>query len=104
VLFSDLIRIEERQFALARNPVLDLFLRSAKAFPSLIMQGNLPVPARVLQDFLESSAEVTAAIASGRPVAAAAAQERKFTRLRRNLDPIFQNFRSGSLTSLNRLP
>lgn len=104
VLFSDLIRIEERQFALARNPVLDLFLRSAKAFPSLIMQGNLPVPARVLQDFLDSSAEVTAAIASGRPVAAAAAQERKFTRLSRNLDPIFQNFRSGSLTSLNRPP
>ena len=97
VRFSDLISVEERQFALACNPVLELFLRSAKAFPSLIMHGNLPVPKQVLGEFLESSEEVTAAIAARRPVAAAAAQERKFMRLKRNFDQLFVNFRSGSL-------
>ena len=97
VRFSDLSSVEERQFALACNPVLELFLRSAKAFPSLIMHGNLPVPKQVLGEFLESSEEVTAAIAARRPVAAAAAQERKFMRLKRNFDQLFVNFRSGSL-------
>jgi DNA-binding FadR family transcriptional regulator len=97
VRFSDLISVEERQFALACNPVLELFLRSAKAFPSLIMHGNLPVPQQVLGEFLESSEEVTAAIAARRPVAAAAAQERKFMRLKGNFDKLFVNFRSGSL-------
>ncbi|MDB6014710.1 MAG: hypothetical protein JWL65_6960 [Gammaproteobacteria bacterium] len=98
VLLGELIDVEERQFALARNPVLDLFLRSAKAFPSWIMHGNLPVSRQVLHDFLECSAEVNTAIAANDPVAAGKAQERKFVRLRHNLDQFFANFRSGSLT------
>jgi DNA-binding FadR family transcriptional regulator len=97
VLLSELIDIEERQFALARNPVLDLFLRSAKAFPSWIMHGNLPVSGQVLHDFLECSTEVNEAIAANDPVAAGKAQEHKFVRLRHNLDHFFANFRSGSL-------
>lgn len=97
VLLSELIDIEEQQFALARNPVLDLFLRSAKAFPSWLMQGNLnlPVSSRVLRDFLECSADVNAAVASGNPVAAADAQRRKVARLKQNHDYFFANFRTG---------
>lgn len=97
VLLSELIDIEEHQFALARNPVLDLFLRSAKAFPSWLMQGNLnlPVSSQVLRDFLECSADVNAAIVSGNPVAAAGAQRRKVARLRQNHDYFFANFRTG---------
>jgi DNA-binding FadR family transcriptional regulator len=97
VLLSDLIAVEERQFALARNPVLDLFLRGAKAFPALVTHGNLPVPSPVLRAFVKSSAEVTAAIEARNPLAAAVAQERKFTLLKRNIDHFFVNFRGGSL-------
>lgn len=98
VLQSDLIEIEERQFALAGNPVLNLFLRSAKAFPSWATQGNMRVTGQMLRDFLDCSAEVTAAMAAQNPVAAAAAQEKKFMQLKRGIDTaLFRNFRSGSL-------
>lgn len=96
VLHSELISIEEHQFALARHPVLELFLRSAKAFPCWEMHGNLPVPKQLLRDFIDCSSAVTAAIASRDPVAAAAAQERKYILLKRNFDRV-ANFRSHSL-------
>jgi DNA-binding FadR family transcriptional regulator len=95
VLHSELIAIEERQFALARHPLLELFLRSAKAFPCWEMHGNLPVPKHALRDFLDSSRAVTAAIATRDPLAAAAAQERSFVRLKRNLARV-ASFRSDS--------
>lgn len=47
VRLSDLIAIEEQQFALVANPLLELFLRSAKAFPCWAMQTNRPVPHRI---------------------------------------------------------
>jgi hypothetical protein len=98
VLLSELIEIEEQQFAMAANPLLDLFLRSAKAFPSWVMLGNLPVSPQAVRDFLDLSIEVTDAIIAGNAVAAARAQERKFTQLARSLDHLFTNFRSGSLS------
>lgn len=96
VLHSELIAIEEHQFALARHPVLELFLRSAKAFPCWEMHGNLPVPKQLLRDFLDCSHAATAAIAARDPVAAAEAQERKFILLKRDFDRV-ASFRSGSL-------
>jgi hypothetical protein len=89
--------IEERQWALAANPVLELFLRSAKAFPAWVMKANLPVPADALRDFLAGSAAVTAAIAARKPTAAAAAQERKFNLLERHIQRFFESFRSGCI-------
>ena len=97
VLHSELIAIEAHQFALARHPVLELFLRSAKAFPCWEMHGNSPVPKQLLRDFIDCSNAVTAAIASRDPAAAAAAQERKFILLKRNFDRV-ANFRGNSLT------
>lgn len=94
---SELMAVEERQFALAGHPVLELFLRSAKAFPSWAMHGNLPVPPQALRNFVECSSTVTAAIAAHNPVAAAAAQEHKFMLLEHNFNRIFEKFRSGSL-------
>lgn len=96
VLLSDLVVIEEQQFALANNRVLDLFLRSAQAFRSWPMPGDLPLPRHALADFLECSVAVTAAIRAGKPVAAAAAQELKFARLKHNLKPLFENLRMRS--------
>jgi DNA-binding FadR family transcriptional regulator len=97
LLLSDLMAIEERQWALAANPVLELFLRSAKAFPAWVMKANLPVPADALRDFLAGSAAVTAAIAARKPTAAAAAQERKFNLLERHIQRFFESFRSGCI-------
>ncbi|HEY5754319.1 MAG TPA: hypothetical protein VIU34_00790 [Steroidobacter sp.] len=96
VLHSELIAIEELQFALGRHPVLELFLRSAKAFPCWEMHGNLPVPKPLLRDFLACSSAVTAAIAARDPAAAAVAQERKFILLQPNFERV-ANFRSDSL-------
>lgn len=97
VHMSELMAVEEQQFALAANPILDLCFRSAKAFPSWVIHSNMPVTTQVLHDFLEGSAEVTAALAANKPAAAAAAQEAKFARLKSNLDEFFEHFRSGSL-------
>lgn len=97
VLLSDLVAIEEKQFALAGNPVLNMFWRSAKAFPSWAIQGNFPVAPQTLADFLQCSTQATAAIAEHNAVVAARAQERKFQLLRHNLDQYFKNFRSGSM-------
>jgi len=95
VLHSELSAIEEHQFALAHHPVMELFVRSAEAFPCWEMLGNLPVPKEMLRDFLDSSRATMAAIATRDPVAAANAQERKFLLLKQNFEQIF-NFRSNS--------
>jgi hypothetical protein len=84
-LRSELAAIEMRQLALARNPVLELFLRSAKAFPCLDLLGDPPVPQHALRDFLDSRRAVSAALTQGDPVAAALAQERSFDRPKRSL-------------------
>lgn len=97
VLQSDLIEFEEHQFALAGNPVLSLFFRSAKAFPSWATQGNMPMTPQMLRDFLDCSAEVVAALRARNSVAAAAAQAKKYMLLKRGIGNLFANFRSGSL-------
>jgi DNA-binding FadR family transcriptional regulator len=99
VLHNELSAIEEHQFALAHHPLLELFLRSAKAFPCWEMLGNLPVPQQALRDFLDSSRAAAIAISTRDPVAAAAAQERKFMLLKHHFDfDRVINFRSNSPT------
>jgi DNA-binding FadR family transcriptional regulator len=88
VFISDLIDTEEKQFALAGNPLLELFWRSARAFPSWAMLGNLPVPSGVVREFVENSYEVAAAVTARNPNAAARAQRKKLSRLRCSIEEI----------------
>jgi len=78
---SDLMLVEERQFALVDNPILEIFVRSAKAYPSWAITAGTAVPANAVQVFIEGALTVADAVAAGDPAAAAAAQERKVTRL-----------------------
>jgi len=84
-LMQALIAIEDRQLALAGNVVLDLFMRSSKAFPSWGPFSGKGLESRVLRDLLECTAQLQSAIVSKDANAAAAAQERKFMVIDRNL-------------------
>jgi DNA-binding FadR family transcriptional regulator len=84
-LLPVLAAIEHRQLALAGNPLLDLFLLSARAFPSWSRFGTMSTAPGALTDLRECAAQVNAAIAAGDASAAALAQSRKSIAIRRNL-------------------
>jgi DNA-binding FadR family transcriptional regulator len=86
---SDLMEAEERQFAVAREGLLELLVRSVKAYPSWGMASNVEVPDTTRRIFIEASREVASAIAAGNGHGAAQAQERKFHRLLGNIRHVY---------------
>lgn len=78
---ADLIfDVEESQFATLDNPLIDLFLRSAKAFPCWNGSAGLDrQPDKTI--YLELTSAVMSAIARNDPQAATAAQYEKFLRM-----------------------
>jgi hypothetical protein len=71
--------IEDSFFALAGNPILELFLRCTKAFASWARYWE-PMPVLTQQDLrglLGSAVEVLMAVHAGDSTAAAAAQRRR---------------------------
>jgi DNA-binding FadR family transcriptional regulator len=78
---QDLMAIDERQFGLVRNPLLQLFARSLKAYSSWLVPASLPEAGKAIAAFVESSRAVADAIAEGDQDAAAAAQRAKFDRM-----------------------
>lgn len=78
---TDLMPAEEQLFALADNPFLEIFVRSAKAYPAWAIHAAIAVPDGAVRVFIEGTLAVVEAVASRDPVAAAAAQDRKVGRL-----------------------
>lgn len=78
---QDLMTIDERQFGLVRNPLLELFARSLKAYSSWLVPASFPEAEAALDAFVDSTAAVADAIADRDPNAAAAAQLAKFDRM-----------------------
>jgi DNA-binding FadR family transcriptional regulator len=75
----DVSAIEDLFFALADNPILELFLRCTKAFASWARYWE-PMPVLTqdgLRGLLGSAAEVLMAVHAGDPLTAAAAQKRR---------------------------
>lgn len=85
-VLEQLALIENQQLALMNNPLIEIFVRSARAFPSwsvaLDMQPSVAEAVRILY---ECCIELTRAMQAREPLAAAAAQERKFVLLWRKL-------------------
>jgi hypothetical protein len=81
-VLEQLTLIESQQLALMNNPLIEILVRSARAFPSwgvaLDMQPSLAEAVRILH---QCCIELNAAIQAGQPLAAAAAQEKKFVLL-----------------------
>lgn len=98
-LLPALTAIEHRQFALAGNALLDLFLLSARAFPSWSPFGTMSTVPGALSDLRECAAQVNAAIAAGDAPAAAFAQERKSMTIRRNLERSISSIRLSQTKS-----
>ena len=92
-LLPALAAIEYRQFALAGNRLLDLFLLSARAFPSWSPFRKIATVPGGLSDLRECAAQVNAAIVAGDAPAAALAQDRKSIAIRRNLERSIANIR-----------
>ncbi|EIZ78181.1 transcriptional regulator, GntR family putative [Novosphingobium sp. Rr 2-17] len=78
-------KIEDQQFALAGNPLLELFLRSARAYNSLGGIGKLPPTAHDVSGLSECLHQLAKALASHDPTAAANAQARKCAIVRKHL-------------------
>lgn len=78
--------LEAQQFALADNPVLELFLRSARAFSVWGPIGRSSRLAGMVDDLAHCAGELTDALVARDPVAAARAQARKFSILKSSLD------------------
>lgn len=72
--------LEESQFAVLDNPLIDLFLRSTKAFPSWHIANNAN-SAMLNSVYLNETRKVAAAIARNDRAGAATAQHLKFCRL-----------------------
>lgn len=98
-LLPALAAIEHRQFALAGNKLLDLFLLSARAFPSWSPFSTMSTAPGGLSDLRECAAQVNAAIAAGDAPAAALAQDLKSAAIRRNLERSTSNIRLAPLKS-----
>lgn len=78
-------KLEDQQFALAGNPLLELFLRSARAYNTLGGIGKLPPTAHDVSGLTECLHQLTRALVSRDPVAAASAQARKCVIVRKHL-------------------
>lgn len=70
--------IEDAFFELAGNPILNLFLRTTKAFPCwALYRETMPIPTQQhLRELLENIDQILVAVQAGQPAAAAAIQER----------------------------
>jgi hypothetical protein len=82
-LFQALIAIEDRHLSLAGNMVLNLFLRSCKAYPSWSPFPRTALKFPLVGDLFECVVQVQTAMAENDPTAAALAQGRKFTAIHR---------------------
>jgi DNA-binding FadR family transcriptional regulator len=75
-----IFEVEESQFAILRNPLINLFLRSAKAFPCWNGSAGLDrQPDKTL--YIDLTTAVMSAIARNDPQGAASAQYEKFLRM-----------------------
>lgn len=77
--------LEAQHFALADNPLLELFLRSARAFASWGPVGMSQLSG-VRGDLADCAGELTDALVARDPVAAARAQARKFAIVKSSLE------------------
>jgi DNA-binding FadR family transcriptional regulator len=75
-----LFDVEESQFSLTRNPIVDLFLRCTKAYPSWSIVDSAPQP-MIDQVYLTETRKVAAALAESDSAKASLAQDLKFRRL-----------------------
>lgn len=78
-------KMEDKHFAMAENPLLELFLRSARAYNTLGGIGKLPPTAHDVSGLTECLNELTRALVSRDPLAAASAQARKCAIVRQHL-------------------
>jgi DNA-binding FadR family transcriptional regulator len=88
----DVSAVEDSIFALAGNPILELFLRSTKAFASWARYRE-PMPVLTQQDLREllgGAVEVLTAVRAGDPTTAAAAQKRRLTAVARWKNPEYR--------------
>jgi DNA-binding FadR family transcriptional regulator len=79
-LTNDIYELEESQLGILNNPLIDLFLRSTKAFPAW-GYPLIDASASLNPVYLAETRKVVFAIASGSATAAARAQEIKVRRL-----------------------
>lgn len=77
--------LEAAHFALADNPIMELFLRSARAFASWGPVGGLPQLSAALGALADCAGELTDALMARDPAAAARAQARKFAIVKSSL-------------------
>lgn len=80
------IRLETQQFALVNNPILEIFLRSAHAYPTWDPRGRPPQRRGAVSEFAECNNELIKALIERDAAAAANAQSRKFAIMNSCLD------------------